>query len=222
MILLHPYRFIGGGNDAHTTLLIHCDGADASTTFTDVSATAATVTANGNAQVDTGQSVFGGASCQLDGTGDYLSVPSNAAYNIAGGDSCLDWRVRFSVVGTTVTMLNRFNGGTGAGWTTYKDNSNLVNFYSNNGAVLMTGTTALSVNTWYHIAVTRAGSTWRLFVNGTQEATSTAAGSDEATSLLMGSRSGILEMTGWLDEIRISKGAARWVDNFTPPTSAYA
>ncbi|MEJ0012775.1 MAG: hypothetical protein WDM94_09155 [Bauldia sp.] len=56
------------------------------TTFVDSSASGRTITANGNAQVDTAQAKFGGASALFDGAGDYLTVPASADFNFGTGD----------------------------------------------------------------------------------------------------------------------------------------
>ena len=68
------------GNDATTKLLLHMEGADAATTFPDSSSLGVSVTASGNAQIDTAQSKFGVASSLFDGTNDYLTVADNAAW----------------------------------------------------------------------------------------------------------------------------------------------
>src|SRR3990167_9675179 len=103
-----------GGNDAFTKLLLHCDGVDAATSFPDVSASAHTVTANGNAQVDTAQSKFGGASLIVDGTGDYLSVPDHADWDFGTGDFTVDfWFRRNGTQGAFSNMVSSFNGASG-------------------------------------------------------------------------------------------------------------
>ena len=72
-------------------LLLACNGADGSTTFTDASLTTPhTVTAVGNAQIKTADSKFGGASGYLDGTGDWLTIPDNADFDFSAGNFCLD------------------------------------------------------------------------------------------------------------------------------------
>ena len=65
------------GSDSYNTLLLHCDGTNTSTTITDSSSRANTVTAVGNAQLSTSVKKFGTASLKLDGTGDYCTVPSD-------------------------------------------------------------------------------------------------------------------------------------------------
>ncbi|MCH7827478.1 MAG: hypothetical protein IIC75_05850 [Bacteroidetes bacterium] len=100
---------MAGGIDNFTKLMLHMNGTDTSTVFTDDSASAHSVTANGNAQIDTAQSVFGGASGLFDGTGDYLSIPDNADFDVGGGDWCVDFRVRFNTVPTGAEIAFFYN-----------------------------------------------------------------------------------------------------------------
>ena len=81
---------------AFTKSLLHFDGADASTTFTDESGK--TFTARGNAQLDTAQQKFGTASGLFDGTGDYIDTPDHADWFLGTGDFTIDFWVRFSDV----------------------------------------------------------------------------------------------------------------------------
>ena len=80
------------GNDGFTKVLLQFNGADASTTITDVNAggSAHTWTANGNAQIDTAQSKFGGASLLCDGTGDYVTTPDHADFTLGSSDFTID------------------------------------------------------------------------------------------------------------------------------------
>ena len=97
---------------------------------------------------------------------------------------------------------------------------------ANGSAAFLTGTTNVQNGTWYHVAVTRSGSTFRLFVDGVVEATGTSSASldgDVAKAINIG-RSGYADsyMNGYIDDLRITKGKARYTSNFTPPTSAFA
>ena len=83
---------------AQTVLLLHCDGTDASTTFTDSSSPAKTVTAVGDAQLDTAQFKFGTASGLFDGTGDELTVTDHADFDFGTGDFTIEFFVRFNSV----------------------------------------------------------------------------------------------------------------------------
>ena len=78
-------------NDANTVLLMHMDGTNGGTTFTDSSTTPHTVTANGGANTSTAQFKFGTASCHMDGTGDYLTIPDSPDWNLDGDYTIEMW-----------------------------------------------------------------------------------------------------------------------------------
>ena len=88
--------------------------------------------------------------------------------------------------------------------------------------------TALSLDTWYHIALTRSGNIFRLFLDGTQEDSLTD--SNAMTSSNAGVHNGIrlgtinsalqYPVNGYIDDVRITKGVARYTSNFTAPTTA--
>jgi hypothetical protein len=216
-----------GGNDSFTKLLLHCDGADASTTFSDASLSArGNATVNGNAQVDTAQSVFGGASALFDGTGDFLSYASSADWNLGAagsGDLTVDFRVRFAVSpGANIFILVAGgNINAGSGWTIYYESS-LLKVYDGTNTTL---SWSPSADTWYHVAIVRSGSTLTGFVDGTSIGN---FGSDkdfnnDSVALGIGGCpvGTTFGLNGWMDEVRISKGIARWTSNFTPPTGPY-
>jgi hypothetical protein len=219
------------GLDSYVKLLLHMDGADASTTFTDSSASAHTMTAVGNAQIDTAYSKFGGASGIFDGTGDYVSTPDSTDFDFGTGDFTIDYWVRptSSVENVAIYcqrdsdysryVVIRGNGG-------FDSWSFLAMSYS---PVATYGITcAHSVGTWYHHEIVRNGSNLYWFVNGvaqTLSATvpiSTTSMPDVGEALHLGGNAGWGEyLNGWLDELRISKGIARHTSNFTPPAYEY-
>jgi hypothetical protein len=85
---------------------------------------------------------------------------------------------------------------------------------------------AVSVNTWYHVAITRQGNTFRTYLNGVQGSTwtSSAALYTPTKPLGIGSNpDGSYSLNGWLDELRITKGVARYTGaaSFTPPTAPF-
>src|SRR5687768_6144765 len=101
-------------DEVYTVALLHMDGADGSTTFTDESGK--TWTARGDAQIDTAQSVFGGASGRLDGNGDFVDTPDHADWDFGSGDFTLDLRVRFAAVGTAYFITHGDTYAGGSGW----------------------------------------------------------------------------------------------------------
>ena len=106
---------------------------------------------------------------------------------------------------------------------------NILQFDNGSGNNLILATSALSINTWYHIAVTRNGNDWSMYLNGvrTQNATnSQTLNAIQAASLSIGRHGdyGAQYYNGYVDEIRIQKGIAVWTGgtSFTPPIRAYA
>jgi hypothetical protein len=221
-------------DDSYTVALLHMNGADASTTFTDESGKS--WTANGNAQIDTAQSKFGGASGLFDGTGDYISASDSADWQLDGGSNSNKWTIDFWV---------RFNGDPGTGtqgfiqqrvdnnnfWALLLGN-NLLQFYVRSGGadiVLLTFAWNPGTATWNHIAIVKDGTNgYMAFVDGTQVGTTqvdTDPIPDFAGGIVVGNYVGTggasNYFNGWIDELRISKGVARWVGTFTPPTTEY-
>ena len=86
--------------------------------------------------------------------------------------------------------------------------------------------TTASADTWYHVAFVRDGNDWSLYLNGTLEGTRTGL-SGSITSSSLGSLeigrkyNDTYYVDGYIDDLRITKGLARYTSNFTPPTSAH-
>jgi len=213
----------GGGIDSYVTLLPHMNGADGSTTFTDSStASPKTITAVGDAQIDTAQSKFGGASGLFDGSGGYLTIADHNDWDFGTGNFTIDFWMRanaFSGDPAIVTVGN-YNTGVSIGYygglIVYVKSAS----YFNTNYMLSTGV-------WYHIAVVRTGNALKVFVNGSQAGSDYDVTGRDISGLTEGVMIGFRPnhnkyYDGWLDEVRISKGIARWTSNFTPPASEYA
>lgn len=207
-----------GGSASGTVLLLHMNGADESTTFTDDSVSSHTVTANGDAQLDVDQKKFGTASGLFDGTGDYLSIANSADFDF-DGDFTIECWVRRSAAGDRWIMGNNYT----AGWALWITPSFVVKFYCNNAEVLVT-TNTLSQDTWYHVAVTRNSGTMRLFLNGNLEDTASNSAVIVSTdALYIGDDPGASDVfVGWIDEVRIVKDEAIWTTNFAVPTEEHS
>ena len=224
--------------DTDCKLMIHGDGTDAATTIPDSSDLAHTITASGNAQLDTAQKKFGTASVLFDGTGDFITVPDHADLDLGSSNFTIDFWVRFAAL-TANTVYGIFSKATSA----TNDGMSFVNAvnssgdsefrFSIEGADLMTPSAAtLAIDTWYHVAIVRkASNSWQMFRDGTSVATSasTSTITDVTDGLVIGdgyvASLGVFGATdnlnGWIDEFRVVKGYAVYTANFTPPTSAY-
>ena len=214
--------------DSYTKLLIHADGADASTAFYDFSNSAHAITTVGTAQVDTAQSKFGGASLLVNGSTDYLTAPDNADWYFGTSNFTIDCWVRWNnnsgyqyICGQYEDANNRWFVGLYSG--------NLAIYFEDGGVDLGFYTVAFTptVGTWYHLAFEREGTGASIFIDGVSQTltTGTAFGTNDvgdiASVLYVGRETPAAYLNGWIDELRISKGIARWTANFTPPTRAY-
>ena len=142
---------------SQVSLLLHGDGTNGSTTITDSGPSPKTVTAVGNAQVDTAQSKFGGASALFDGTGDYLELaPVGIGLARTDNFTCEAW-IRLAALPASGSFLMFLNGTAGGG-EQYMSIKNISGTYVSD-IVVSNGTTAreedytissISTNTWYH------------------------------------------------------------------------
>jgi YD repeat-containing protein len=209
---------------ASVGLLLHGNGASGSTVFTDNSASPRMLTPVGNAVISTAQSKFGGASMAFDGAGDYLTTPHVGTIDVSAGDFTIEGWVRPATNAGVFVLMKKGVGSGYGGFMIYLDNGKVVAQANDTGTALafqLTSTTAIGTSAWSHFALTRAGSTFRLFVNGTLNTSSTYAGTlrNAAEVLSIGANStGGYPFNGHLDDIRITKGVARYITSFTPPT----
>lgn len=242
--VINPYLFAAGGggggpdpNFSDVVLLLGMDGADASTTFTDESPTAkgnAGVTSG--AQVDTAQSKFGTGSLLLNGSTDMINYAGNADWEFGGTDDFTveAWIRLNSTAGTQTIISNYTNNFSNRSWLLEFNSSSLSFTYNTNGGVApgnvnVAGSWSPSTNTWYHIAADcDAARTCRVYVDGVMIASATslpaikASGSDLRIGCY-GPSPFANFFNGWIDEVRITKGAARYADDggFTPPIAAF-
>jgi hypothetical protein len=217
----------------YTSLLLHMDGSNASTNFVDSGPNALTVTASGDAKVSTGSPYFGTGAAIFDGSGDFLSVPSGTSVNFGTGDFTVEMWARYSSLGFSNNALVSSIGPT-VGGLYFAIKSNLTflvarAFVAND---LITAAVTWPANTWAHIALSRSGSTMRVFKDGvlvssvtnTQNYSLALSGNNDfavgATQSTSGVRSQTDFFNGQIDDLRITK-YARYTSAFTPPAQAH-
>ena len=196
---------------ANVSALLHFDGTDASTTFTDEKGH--TFTAVGNAQIDTAQSKWGGSSLLLDGSGDWIESAASSDWSIPTGPWAIDGWVRINSLAANVSLCSRRSGGTN-GWAVEIGSDGSIYLRANIGGSwndfwMHSATGVLTTGAWYYVGVKRVSSAWTIWVSGTQVASLTNAGSmsDEAQPLRIGSsnNSGEASFNGWIDDFRFTK-----------------
>jgi hypothetical protein len=191
---------------SNVVALLHFDGANGSTTFTDKAPSPHGISVSGSVSISTAQSVFGGSSCSFGGGGAYLYTSSSADFAFPG-DFTIEMRVRFAAVGSTQNLIVIQSNG-GLGW----DNGWRIS-RSFVGTNWSSGWSP-SAGVWYALALARSGSTMRIFVDGVLNASSTDTTSFSSGPLNIGGNGGN-GLNGWMDELRITNGVCRYTGNYT-------
>lgn len=207
---------------SNVVLAMHMDGANGSTTFTDLKGVS--FTASGGARISTGQSMFGGASLYLDGAGDYLDSGNISAFGFGTGALTVELFVRVDNASTGVNQdfLDFRTTNTARPFMFGIDISGKLRVYD--GTVRISAV-AFPSATWQHIAFTRqANGTCTLFQHGVPIITFTDSSDfGAANSCAIGRCTAYAGeyFAGYMDDLRITKGVARYTANFTPPSSAF-
>ena len=178
-------------------------------------------TAN-TANVSTTQSEFGGSSMKFNGTTDFLTANSTPNLDLSTGDYTIElWAYSTATTNAVDSCL----GWGGNSIMLYHDATNWTYEVGNGSSVVFQITTPYTANVWVNLALTRNANTFTLWKNGVSSATSTSSTSISLTgkTLYIGVNGYIglaQKFTGYIDDLRITKGIARYTANFTP--SAYA
>jgi hypothetical protein len=207
---------------ANVSLLLRMDGSNGSTTFTDSSSNALTVTANGNAQISTAEAKWGTGALRTTRSEGELLLPSTALLELTG-----DFTLEFWV--NAVQDRGRLVGLGGANArieinqnTTAEVGGNAYKIYIYNSGVELFDNIAIGLvnQTWRHVALTRSGTSLMLFGGGTLYATRTHSGTFTVAGVA-GRAWGLDYFDGYIDDFRITKGISRYNATFTPPTSPF-
>jgi hypothetical protein len=172
----------------------------------------------GNAQVSTSVVKYGTGSMAFDGSGDYLVGRTTDLLSFNTGDFTVEMWVYPNSVAGNIVLIDTRSSGTDSGWAFYINSSSKLALFTSNADRITAGS-ALSASTWTHVVLARSGSTLAIYMNGVQSATATysttmtcpgrisiASGFDNAAPL-----------NGYIDDLRITKGVARYISTFTPP-----
>lgn len=216
------------GRPVVTSLLLHFDGSNGGTTFTDSSVFGHAITRDGDAEISTAQSKFGGASGYFDGTGDGLQVPTDPSLDLKDGDFTIEaWIYPTSVSGSR-WVCGRMGDADYAFFLQLTSGAPEFFYYAEgeSGIFDVTGS-ALTVNQWAHVAVVKNGTSLRLYVDGVQqdEVEASIAMNPSSENIFIGREPPTAptaqdDFAGYLDEFRISRTAV-YTTAFTPPTAAF-
>jgi len=177
----------------------------------------------GNAQISTSVSKFGGGSLAFDGSGDYLTTYGTPQFAFGAGDFTIECWVYFNSLTQYDCIIDfRPSGTNGAYPSIFVDTSNTLVYYVSSANRITSS--AVSTGQWYHLAVSRTGTSTKMFLNGVQ----TGSTYTDSSSYLVGNpltigglgynSPGTYALDGYIDDLRITKGYARYTADFTPPT----
>lgn len=203
----------------YTVLLLHCNGTNGSSSFPDSSAATKTVTPT-VATVSTAQSKFGGASCVIGASGSYLTVSDHAEFNLGTGDFTIEAQVYITSFSPTLQTV--LNIGSYASGIMFRLQATTFDIYILGNAIAFGA--SISTGAWHHVELTRQSGTLRAFLDGVQAGTNQTANYNIPNNAIIIGKSahdGSEYINGYIDEVRVLKGKANHVANFTPPTSEY-
>ena len=174
-----------------------------------------------------------GGAAYLDGTGDYLISDTSTNLALGSSDFTVEYWVNFPSLTGAFSNLTFGNGNTGGiealfGWYQVSSTGGKLSlFLSSNGSSYDVASNVTLIpaspilNTWYHIAVTRNGSTFRTFCNGVQQATFTNSASlyQNTNQITVGRGQGGYYPNAYISDVRFVKGTSLYNSNFTPPTA---
>jgi hypothetical protein len=195
----------------------------------DESPTPKTITAVGDAGISATVFKYGDSSLVFDGADDRLTFASSNDFAFGTGDFTIEFWMRSQDVSTAQRGPLQISGAAGGLSTSYSNGIVIFQGYNGTGNqsggitavinnVYMTVTATLSTSVWYHIALTRSGSTCRFFVDGILSGALTSTANLTASNLVVGGYYSTSYLyNGHLDDLRITKGIARYTSNFTPP-----
>ena len=210
-----------------TELLLPFDGTNGATTTSDLSnRNRSIVFAGTGGSISSAASKFGNTSVLFDSTGySRLDVSVDSTLNAAGDFTLEAWLYDTSTSGYPLFCRNSVSAGVYVylGNNATSGSNKVVRMWSNGSVTVFS--TELPQSQWYHFALVRSGTSVKVYINGTADATvRTDSGTflfGDTSTLEIGSHSTQYPFNGYMDDIRMTKGVARYTSNFTPPTSAH-
>lgn len=190
----------------------------------------------GNAQISTSVKKYGTGSMYFDGTGDYLYGSTSPNTSFGTGDFTIEfWMYSNNVSGASQLGMLQMSDSAGGLKASYLsqlciNQGGTSSGGSLNGAIVAninntfvgSTTAVITTGTWYHIALVRSSGTVNLYVNGTSVGSATITSAINGPYIVVGGYySSSFLFNGYLDDVRITKGFARYTSSFTPPTVAF-
>ena len=206
--------------------------------LTDSSQSPKTLTAIGGAAASEDQKKYGSKSLAFNGSSQYITLPAVSDFRFGAGDFTIEaWVYQASNSNSAAQIIFSKTNTASSGYSFLRLYINsggapgiqvrVTNFGSVFG---VNASTPIPVNTWAHVAAVRIGTNISIFVNGVLSGTASNWATYPDGQVLFvavgGESNGavnasVSRFNGYIDELRITKGAARYTSNFAPPTAPF-
>jgi hypothetical protein len=215
---------------ANTVFLCHFDGTNGSTTLADTSTSAHVTTCSGSVSLSTTSPKFGTASLGCTTSSNAYAHFSDKIIDVqfGSGQFTVEGWIYYTTAAGNSTVVAQWNAAGGQSWFLGTVSGNIALYYSTTGSDNPNVGAAWTptINTWYHIAADRnASNVLRVYVNGTVMASATIASTFFASTtsdVTVGSTAaGNLYTSCRVDDVRITKGVARYAGAFTAPSTPF-
>ena len=180
----------------------------------------------GNAQVSTAIKKYGSGSMSFDGTGDWLLVPHSPDINLSTGDFTIECWINLSNTTAARSIVSKGTGST-TGFELYINAAPTLLIFAFGASITYSSNYNLNQNQWYHIAVVKAGTgigNIKMFINGFlifESATAITTDLSTTAPMYVGAgRTTGQPLIGYIDDLRITRGVARYTSPFIPPATA--
>jgi hypothetical protein len=170
---------------------------------------------------------YGNKSMFFDGTGDRLIVPSSPNFDFGTGNFTIEMWINFTnAAGRTWESIISRAYGVAGGWRFYKsESSNQLRWYHNLTSIVLTSGSTITNNTWSHIAAVRNSGVMTIYIDGISRGsagdTNNYSPGVYALEIGEGVVTSAFPFQGYIDDLRITRGQARYTANFTPPTRSF-
>lgn len=213
---------------SNVSLLMHMDGSNGSTSFIDSSSFqhAETVT---DAQISTAQSKFGGASGYFNGASWVAYSQQSQGFTFGSSNFTIEFWMKDSGSsgGYPLVISNNQVTDQGIWFGRYANGSTHLQVGANSNEIIVNEDIPVNVfdGSWHHVAIVRNNDYLSVFIDGTSQLSvlisSETVGNQSGDFYVGGAPNYGSYFTGYLDELRITKGIARYAGSFNPQTSAF-
>ena len=210
-------------NSKYTALSVKATATGSNQTFDDASISNLTISTTGNSSASTFSPYrHGGYATYFDGTGDYLTVPDHADFNMASENFTAECWIYPTASPSQPIIMGQWSGSYSWALEMSNNSSRHLRFLTNAGSIVdNVSSTVVPLNQWSHVALVRNGTSFVAYLNGTSVVSSTVTGAlvNSTNALSIGANaSGSYAIQGYISNVRVVKGTAVYTSNFTPPT----